>query len=135
MTWKQDRIYVFLEAGLNYNTNQYIHFYFDMSDKLFFRLYNDNGDVKLSPITPFKISKENLVLLNIKIEKVKANSSDIIEIEPLATKIIDPDRGMPSKNPEDFNRRFKIGQELAKWVTLFLDTNKIDISSADVIEY
>jgi hypothetical protein len=86
-------------------------------------------------VSPLGIPKDQLVLLNSKIEKVKSNCTDIFEIKPFAEKIIDSDFGKPAKNPEDYNRRFKIGQELVNKVTEFLDKNDIDISLADVIEY
>lgn len=135
MTWKQDRVFVFLDGGLNYNTDPSKRYYFDRSDNLFFRLKNQNGAISYYPVSPLKLSKGGRSLLDSKIEKVKAGSKDIFEIEPFAEKMMDPDRGKPAKNREDYERRFKFGVESAKKIADFLEQNKIDITLTDVIEY
>jgi hypothetical protein len=133
MGWKQDRVLVFICAGQFLDDRPEKKFYFDKDDNIFFSLYLQNSDYKVFHRTPSNLTKELEENLRIKIEKVRTNSRSIIQIQK-ADKKFDYPPSIPAKVEEEFKLKWVIEKKMAQFAFRFLEENKIDLETADVIE-
>lgn len=133
MDWKQDRILTFIWSGQFLNDDPNKKFYFDTADQAFFNLYFEDNQYKLFDKRSSNLT-DNLkqILLN-KIEKIKANSSDILEIEKVDHQL-HYSSNTPAKTKEEFKQRMGTEKEMAKFAFKFLEENNIDLELANVIE-
>lgn len=131
-TWKQDRIYVFLWAGLISNSDVQKKFFYDRESKLFFQLRLTDKNIYT---IPDKYSDRYELLETLR-DKVKTKSTDIFEFIKLQDIEQNADFQKPIKIVADWqripgaeleNRQFNAIQGV-------LERNNIDPETSDVLE-
>ena len=144
MGWKQDRIYVFLMAGLIRNNDVQRKFFYDRESKLFFELKLSDKNIYTLPdkyynsknYYPADKYASRIKLLESLLDKVKNKSTDIFEFIKFENIEQNADFQKPIKIVADWqkipgaeleNRKFNAVQGL-------LDRNNIDPETSDVLE-
>jgi hypothetical protein len=130
MTWKQDRIYVFLWAGLIRNNDSQKKYFYDRESKLFFQLRLSDKNIYTIPDK----YADRYELLDTLRNKVQSKSTDIFEFVKLENVVLDPDFPKPAKDSADWQKRFNIEQEQFNAIRTVLDKNNIDPETSDVLE-
>jgi hypothetical protein len=133
MEWKQDRILIFIWAGQFLNDRPDRKFYFDKDDRIFFSLYLRDNEYKVSDKSPSNLTAKLEQNLRAKIEKVRTNSSSIVEVKKVDKKF-DYSPSILAKDEQEFKLKMEMEKEMAQFAFRFLADNKIDLETADVIE-
>ena len=83
--WELDRIYIWIRAACIYEQDNGVKFLIDQNDKSLFNLIlkNDEWERVLNQEISIRYSKEQLKLLESKIESLKSNDNKILEFPKL----------------------------------------------------
>ena len=83
--WELDRIYVWIRASSIYEKNNGVKFLIDQKDKLLFNLIlkGNKWDCVLNQEIGVRYSKEQIKILENKIESLKSNQNEILEFPKL----------------------------------------------------
>ena len=83
--WELDRLYIWIRAACIYEQDNGVKFLIDQNDKSLFNLIlkNDEWERVLNQEISIRYSKEQLKLLESKIESLKSNDNKILEFPKL----------------------------------------------------
>ncbi len=99
--WELDRIYIWIRAASVYQKNDGVKFLIDQDDKSLFNLFLKDNEWRCVqyPELSVSYSKEEIEILEKKIESLKSDQSEILEFPKLKQSELDHIVSFPESRP------------------------------------